>query len=94
MKCVNCPETMCKYRGRVESDCVYEEREKMFAEEPHKNAVDWSSFRREAAKEILASIACRIEIYVKEKDRCKAAVSDAIALADELVRQLRKEEEK
>lgn len=54
-----------------------------------KEAVDWEAFRREAAKDILAGIATRIEIYINEKDRCKAAAHDAIALADELVRQLK-----
>lgn len=54
-----------------------------------KEDVDWEAFRREAAKDILAGIATRIEIYLKEKDKCKAAAHDAIALADELVKQLK-----
>ena len=52
------------------------------------NEFDWSAFRREAAKEILAGIATNIQIYINEHDRCKAAVHDAVALADELIRQL------
>lgn len=51
--------------------------------------VDWDAFRREAAKDILAGIATNIQIYINEQDRCKVAVHDAIALADELVKQLK-----
>lgn len=54
-----------------------------------KEAVDWDAFRREAAKDILAGIATNIQIYINEQDRCKVAVHDAIALADELVKQLK-----
>lgn len=52
-------------------------------------AVDWEAFRREAAKDILAGIATNIQIYLNEKDKCKAAAHDAIALADELIKQLK-----
>ena len=54
-----------------------------------KEAVDWEAFRREAAKNILAGIATNIQIYLNEKDKCKAAARDAIALADELIKQLK-----
>lgn len=54
-----------------------------------KEAVDWDAFRREAAKDILAGLATRIEIYIGKKDKCKVATLDAIALADELVKQLK-----
>ena len=54
-----------------------------------KEAVDWAEFRREAAKDILAGIATNIQIYLNEKDKCKAAAHDAIALADELIKQLK-----
>lgn len=53
------------------------------------DAVDWNAFRREAAKDILAGIATNIQIYLNEKDKCKAAARDAIALADELIKQLK-----
>lgn len=85
MKCVNCPETMCKYRGRVELDCVYEEREKLFAEEPHKNAVDWSTFRREVAKDIL----CAMVSGGYEKGREASQAHLALDYADELIKQLK-----
>lgn len=49
----------------------------------------WETFRREAAKDILAGIATNIQIYLNEKDKCKAAARDAIALADELIKQLK-----
>lgn len=50
---------------------------------------EWDAFRREAAKDILAGIATNISLYVREKNRCAAAVNDALALADELIKQLR-----
>ena len=53
-------------------------------------AVDWDAYRRETAGKVLASIASRIEIYISEKDKCKAAVRDALALTDELIKQLKK----
>lgn len=52
-------------------------------------SVDWDAFHREAAKDILAGIATNISLYVREKNRCAAAVKDAIALADELIKQLK-----
>ena len=55
-----------------------------------KEDVDWDAFRREAAKDILAGISTNIQIYLNEKDKCKAAAHDAIALADELIKQLKK----
>ena len=57
--------------------------------EPLKPTVDWDAFRRETAKNILAGIATNISLYVREKNRCAAAVNDALALADELIKQLR-----
>lgn len=62
------------------------------AQRLQEETIDWDLFRAEAAKDILAGIATRPELYINEKDRCKAAVSDAVALADELVKQLRKDE--
>jgi len=54
-----------------------------------KEAVDWDAYRRETASRVLASIASRIELYIRENDRCKAAVKDALALTDELIRKLK-----
>lgn len=54
-----------------------------------KEAVDWEAFRREAAKDILAGLTTRMELYIGKKDKCKVAVLDAITLADELVKQLK-----
>lgn len=52
--------------------------------------VDWDAYRRETASRVLASLAGRMELYVRDKDRCKVAVTDALALTDELIKQLKK----
>ena len=64
--------------------CIYQP-EALVLEEP----TDWEAYRRDVAKEVLAGIATNIQIYIGEKDRCKAAAHDAIAMADELVNQLK-----
>lgn len=66
------------------SRCIYGPEALVIEEE-----IDWEAFRRETAKEVLAGIATHIEIYIGQKDRCKAAAHDAIAMADELVLQLK-----
>ena len=48
--------------------------------------VDWSSFRREAAKDILCAMNCAPGPYMKS---LQEAVRDAIEQADELIKQLR-----
>lgn len=70
---------------------VYKSSDLEFLETPPKlkPEVDWDAFRREAAKDILTGIATNISLYVREKNRCAAAVKDALALADELIKQLR-----
>lgn len=50
--------------------------------------VDWSSFRREAAKDILCAMNCAPGPYMKS---LQEAVHDAIEQADELIRQLKQE---
>lgn len=73
---------------------VYKPNDLDFIETPPKlkPSVDWDAFRRDAAKNILATLAGKPELYARVKYKCKDAVLDAIALADELVKQLRKEE--
>ena len=63
------------------------------AAQRQQEGIDWERFRAEAAKECLAGIASRLELYINEKNRVRAAVGDAIALADELVRKLKREYE-
>lgn len=50
---------------------------------------DWSSFRREAAKEILAGFAAKIGHPMS--DYSEQSCKYAIQLADELIRQLKQE---
>ena len=51
------------------------------------NTVDWSSFRREAAKDILAGFAAKIGHPMS--DYSEQSCKYAIQLADELIRQLK-----
>lgn len=63
----------------------------MLLQKEEENNIDWDAFRAEAAKNILAGIATNISLYVREKNRCAAAVKDALALADELIKQLKEQ---
>ena len=55
--------------------------------------IDWEAFRAEAAKDILANLVCKPELYKLYigKDKKVLAVKDALALADELIKQLKEE---
>lgn len=55
-----------------------------------KEEVDWDAYRREVAGKVLASIAARPEVYARETDRLISAVKDAMALTDELIKQLKR----
>lgn len=64
--------------------------------EPLKPTVDWSAFRREAAKDILAgmlSAPARISIGGKRLETLPDFAKAAVKLADELIKQLKMEEE-
>lgn len=50
---------------------------------------DWSSFRREAAKDILVGLCANNDIGCRQSD--DGLASSAIALADELIKQLKQE---
>ena len=57
--------------------------------EPLKPTVDWSSFRREAAKDILVGMVANGELFYAYHEKEDTAVKQAIALADELIKQLK-----
>lgn len=82
MKCKDCTVYYCQYRTTdAEKDCYYEQWN---AKEPF----DWQSFRAEAAKDILCAMIARGE-------KVKSIVVDiAIDGADELIKQLKENEEK
>lgn len=65
----------------VENHCYYEQDELDFAP-----GFDWSTFRREAAKDLLP-LATQMKDYRGFPEEC---VSLAIQLADELIKQLKK----
>ena len=69
--------------------CIHQRDQLIFPE-----VVDWEAFRREAAKDILAALVTKPEVYFGAKNRCKDAAKDAVALADELVKRLKEKEEK
>lgn len=55
------------------------------------DTVDWATFRREAAKDILCAMNCAPGPYMKS---LQEAVHDAIKQADELIKQIKAEERK
>lgn len=69
------------------TDLVYEARELQF--QWQENPVDWSSFRREAAKEILCAIISGDKLHCPLS--YEEASNVAIQYADELIRQLKQE---
>ena len=73
----------CSYYDPV-TELVYEARELQFQFE--RKSIDWSSFRREAAKDILAGLAASGLGVNLDLDP-----SFAVKLADELIKQLQEE---
>lgn len=93
MRCTECKDFFCKHRSQSTTggECFYESKEqteKLLAitTEATFAYVDWSAFRREAAKDILVALCNTMPINMKED------VSQAINIADELVKQLKKEQ--
>ena len=83
----NNPEKELKGIETIKVQYVKEEVEKF---EPE--FVDWSSFRREAAKDILCVLIGREGLVVRQDKRPgEIEVTDAICFADELIRQLKQE---
>ena len=54
-------------------------------------SVDWDAFRREAAKDILCALIGREGLLVVDKRPGEIEVTDAINIADELIKQLKQE---
>ena len=54
-------------------------------------SVDWDAFRREAAKDILCALIGREGLLVVDKRPGEIEVTDAIYIADELIKQLKQE---
>jgi len=65
----------------------YHSADLVFPDTPDWDKTDWSSFRREAAKDILAAFAAKIGHPIDDysEQSCKYAIN----LADELIRQLK-----
>lgn len=106
MNCVDCKDFTCQHRSESTGggSCYYEsgeQKEKLLtmAAEASLHSVDWSSFRREAAKDILCAMLGRVERFYTgvsidgknkishHKDFIKLAIEDA----DELIKQLKEE---
>lgn len=97
MNCTECKDFFCKHRSQITAggECFYEskeQREKLLAitTEATLDYVDWSSFRREAAKDILVGLCANNNIGYYGNSNT-ALASSAIALADELIKQLKQE---
>lgn len=109
MNCIDCKDFTCPHRSENTGggSCYYEsgeQKEKLLtmAAEASLHYVDWSSFRREAAKDILAGmVANKVfrahpddddEDYLKAQQRAaKRAAFTAIVYADELIKRLKDE---
>lgn len=80
MKCKDCESKGCHYRDTFnDGTCVYN-HEKL-------TTFDWQLFRAEAAKEFV-SIICNHKYYT-QRERYPVICKEAIALADELIKQLK-----
>lgn len=115
MKCKDCNVWGCQHRtSNAEQECVLQNIAGHIITQPSKVTkkflvlegtaitVDWSSFRREAAKDILAGMVAK-KVYrahpddndeddLKEQQRAaKRAAFTAIVYADELIKQLKQE---
>ena len=101
MNCVDCKVFTCSHRSESTGggSCYYEsgeQKEKLLtmAAEASLHYVDWSSFRREAAKDILPAIinwrrmnGAGANILISKEEATKLAIE----YADELIRQLKQE---
>ena len=95
MKCSQCPDLFCKHRTTMaEQECVYDEHYEQVLMRANENlmyqTLDWQSFRREAAKDILAA-ANASEFWENEDSR--GLVEHAIELADLLIEKLKEEKQ-
>lgn len=72
----------------------YRAADLVFPETPDWDKTDWSSFRREAAKDILCAMLGSMGALVDADDKRlgEVEVSNAIFLADELIKQLKEEQ--
>ena len=73
--------------------CTYTKEDLIFPDAADCTNVDWSSFRREAAKDILCTLIGRDDgfVYMQDKRAGEIEVSNAICFADELIKQLKQE---
>lgn len=96
MKC-KCPDLFCKHRTTMaEQECVYDEHYGEILTRANANlmykTLDWQSFRRETAKDILCALVNNNDGYHGDGENGMFAVQ-AISLADELIRRLREEKQ-
>lgn len=94
MKCKDCTSTLCSYRTTDgEKECFFDKHEgyplprDLWPSEDG-SSVDWSAFRREAAKEILAA-SYTSDLFTDTK----TLVSGCIQAADELIKQLKEDQQ-
>lgn len=101
MKCTECKVGYCAYRSTdPQRECPIQNGLKTISTPTEKSGkgfivpegarmvVDWSSFRREAAKDILPAL---IEMYGLESLNKETWCKQAIEWADELIKQLKQE---
>lgn len=95
MNCFECKDFFCKHRSQSTAggECFYESKEQMekllaITTEATLDYVDWASFRREAAKDILAGWYSNPDSNEKSFEQMAKM---AIEQADELIKQLKEE---
>lgn len=67
----------------------YRAADLVFPDNQDWDKTDWSSFRREAAKDILVGMVANGELFYAYHEKEDTAVKQAIQIADELIRQLK-----
>lgn len=98
MNCVDCKDFTCPHRSESTGGrrCYYEsgeQKEKLLTmvAEASLHYVDWSSFRREAAKDILCAILSGRQHLNPVGRIGENEVSNAIFITDELIKQLKEQ---
>ena len=100
MNCTECQDLFCKHRFQSSAggQCFYESKEQMekllaVTTEATFAYIDWNTFRRDAAKDILAGFAGSVmrDDDILEDKTVKDLVKTAVVWADSLIKQLKEE---
>ena len=97
MNCIDCKDFTCLHRSKTTDggSCYYEsgeQKEKLLTmtAEASLHYVDWSSFRRDAAKDFISGMLANVSPAANQWTTPEI-VSAAIEIADELIKRLKDE---